>query len=159
MRILIVSDTHGKDKGLKELLGKLQPVDMLIHCGDSEGSEDYIREIAACPVHIVAGNNDFFSELPKEDEFCIGKYHVLLTHGHYYYISMGTEMLKEDARARGFNLVMFGHTHRPCLEEDPDITILNPGSLSYPPPEGERPSYILMEIDKNGEAHFTLNYL
>ena len=97
MRILIVSDTHGKDKGLKELLGKLQPVDMLIHCGDSEGSEDYIREIAACPVHIVAGNNDFFSELPKEDEICIGKYHVLLTHGHYYYLSMGTEMLKEDA--------------------------------------------------------------
>ena len=46
MRILIVSDTHGKDKGLKELLGKLKPVDMLIHCGDSEGSEDYIREIA-----------------------------------------------------------------------------------------------------------------
>ena len=159
MRILIVSDTHGKDKGLKELLGKLQPVDMLIHCVDSEGSEDYIREIAACPVHIVAGNNDFFSELPKEDEFCIGKYHVLLTHGHYYYISMGTEMLKEDARARGFNLVMFGHTHRPCLEEDPDITILNPGSLSYPRQEGRRPSYILMEIDKNGEAHFTLNYL
>ncbi len=159
MKILVVSDTHGRNEALKELLGRVKPIDMLIHCGDAEGSEDYIRTVAECPVHIVAGNNDFFSELPKEEEFCIGKYHVLLTHGHYYYISMGTEMLKEDARARGFNLVMFGHTHRPYLEQDPDITILNPGSLSYPRQEGRRPSYIMIDIDRNGEAHFAINYL
>ena len=159
MRILIVSDTHGKNRNLEELMEQLRPIDMLIHCGDSEGSEDYIRRLADCPVHIVAGNNDFFSELPKEDEFCIGNYDVLITHGHYYYISMGTEMLKEDARARGFNLVMFGHTHRPYLEQDQDITILNPGSLSYPRQEGRKPSYILMDIDKHGEAHFAINYL
>lgn len=159
MKILVVSDTHGRNEALKELLGRVKPIDMLIHCGDAEGSEDYIRTVAECPVHIVAGNNDFFSELPKEEEFCIGKYHVLLTHGHYYYISMGTEMLKEDARARGFNLVMFGHTHRPYLEKDPDITILNPGSLSYPRQEGRRPSYIMIDIDRNGEAHFAINYL
>ncbi len=159
MRILIVSDTHGKNRNLEELMEQLRPIDMLIHCGDSEGSEDYIRRLADCPVHIVAGNNDSFSELPKEDEFCIGNYHVLITHGHYYYISMGTEMLKEDARARGFNLVMFGHTHRPYLEQDQDITILNPGSLSYPRQEGRKPSYILMDIDKHGEAHFAINYL
>ena len=159
MKILVVSDTHGRNEALKELLGRVKPIDMLIHCGDAEGSEDYIRTVAECPVHIVSGNNDFFSELPKEEEFCIGKYHVLLTHGHYYYISMGTEMLKEDARARGFNLVMFGHTHRPYLEQDPDITILNPGSLSYPRQEGRRPSYIMIDIDRNGEAHFAINYL
>lgn len=159
MKILIISDTHGKNGGLKNLLKQIKPIDMLIHCGDAEGSEEYIREIAECPVHIVAGNNDFFTELPKEEEFCIGKYHVLVTHGHYYYISMGTEMLKEDARARGFNLVMFGHTHRPYLEQDSDITILNPGSLSYPRQEGRKPSYIMMDIDRNGEAHFAVNYL
>ena len=32
----------------------------LIHLGDVEGQEDYIEVIAGCPVHIVAGNNDFF---------------------------------------------------------------------------------------------------
>lgn len=159
MKILIVSDTHGKNGNLKEVLRQEKPIDMLIHCGDSEGSEDYIREMSECPVHIVAGNNDFFCDLPKEDEFCIGKYHVLVTHGHYYYISMGTEMLKEDAQARGFNLVMFGHTHRPYLEQNSAITILNPGSLSYPRQEGRKPSYIVMEIDRQGEAHYTVKYL
>lgn len=159
MKVLIVSDTHGRDTTLKNLLEKIKPIDMLVHCGDVEGSEDYIRELAECPVQMVAGNNDFFCDLPKEEEFYIGKYHVLLTHGHYYYISMGTQMLKEDARARGFDIAMFGHTHRPCLEQDNDIVVLNPGSLSYPRQEGREPSYILMDLDRNGEAHFTVNYI
>lgn len=152
MKILIVSDTHGRDTTLKHLLAQVKPIDMLIHCGDVEGSEDYIRGMADCPVHIVAGNNDFFCELPKEEEFLIGKYRVLLTHGHYYYITMGTQMIKEDGRARGFDIVMFGHTHRPYLEQDKDIVVLNPGSLSYPRQEGRKPSYILMELDREGRS-------
>lgn len=159
MKVLIVSDTHGRDGTLKYLLEQVKPIDMLIHCGDVEGSEDYIRTLAGCPAHIVAGNNDFFCDLPKEEEFLIGKYRVLLTHGHYYYISMGAQMIKEDAKARGFDIVMFGHTHRPYLEQDKGITVLNPGSLSYPRQEGRKPSFIIMDLDRNGEAHFTINYI
>lgn len=159
MKVLIVSDTHGRDTALKNLLASVKPIDMLVHCGDVEGSEDYIRTMAECPVHMVAGNNDFFCDLPREEEFLIGKYRVLLTHGHYYYITMGTEMIKEDARARGFDIVMFGHTHRPYLEQAGDIVVLNPGSLSYPRQEGRKPSYIIMDLDRQGEAHFTINYL
>ena len=55
MKILIVSDTHRRDANLKEVLLKVSPIDKLIHLGDSEGSEDYIRQIANCPVHIVSG--------------------------------------------------------------------------------------------------------
>jgi hypothetical protein len=159
MKILVVSDTHGKDAALKKLLEQVKPIDMLVHCGDVEGSEEYIREIAGCPVHMVAGNNDFFCDLPREEEFYIGKYHVLLTHGHYYYISMGTQMLKEEARARGFDVVMFGHTHRPYLEQARDLTLLNPGSLSYPRQEGRKASYLIMDIDREEKAHYTMNYL
>ena len=158
-KILIVSDTHGKHTYLEKVLEDVKPIDMLIHCGDVEGGEETIQKLADCPVHMVAGNNDFFSDLPREEEFTIGKYNVLLTHGHYYYISMGTDMLKEDARARGFDLVMFGHTHRPYLEYAKDITVLNPGSISYPRQEGRRPSYMIMDIDRLGEAHFTLRYV
>lgn len=159
MKVLIVSDTHGRDTTLKRLLEQVKPIDMLVHCGDVEGSEDYIRAMAGCPVHIVAGNNDFFCDLPKEEEFLIGEYRVLLTHGHYYYISMGAQMIKEDARARGFDIVMFGHTHRPYLEQGREIVVLNPGSLSYPRQEGRKPSYIIMDLDREGQAHFTINYI
>lgn len=159
MKILIVSDTHRRDANLKEVLFKVSPIDKLIHLGDSEGSEDYIRQIANCPVHIVSGNNDFFSDLPREEELQLGKYKVLLTHGHYYYVSLDTRSIKEEAKARGFDIVMFGHTHRPVLEIQEEVIALNPGSLSYPRQDGRKPSYIIMEIDQKGEAHFTINYL
>lgn len=46
---------------------------------------------------------------------------------------------------------MFGHTHKPYLETKDGVTILNPGSLSYPRQEGRRPSYMIMDIDEAGK--------
>lgn len=159
MRILVVSDTHRKHANLETVLEKVKPLDLMLHLGDSEGAEDYIEAIADCPVEIIAGNNDFFSRLPKETELQIGKYRVFLTHGHYYYVSVGMEHLYEEAKARRADIVMFGHTHRPCIEYRKDLVVLNPGSISYPRQDGRKPSYLMMEIDKEGEAHYTLNYL
>lgn len=155
MKILIVSDTHRKNDNYFTLVGRIHP-DMVIHCGDSEGSEYALSEAAGCPVQIVMGNNDFFCELPRELEFNIDKYKVWVTHGHNYYVSMNLETLKSEARHRGVDVVMFGHTHRPFLEIMDDLVVLNPGSLSYPRQEGRKASYAMMEIDRHGEAHFWL---
>ena len=89
----------------------------------------------------------------------IGKYKVLLTHGHYYYVNTGIVRLKEEALDRGVDIVMYGHTHRPMLVEEDGLIILNPGSLTYPRQEGRRPSYIIMEIEEDGEAYFSIEYL
>lgn len=40
MKVLIVSDTHGKEGNLKEAIRREQPIDMLIHCGDVEGARE-----------------------------------------------------------------------------------------------------------------------
>ena len=37
--------------------------------------------------------------------------------------------------------------------------VINPGSLSYPRQPGRKPSYIMMELEREGEAHFTIHYL
>lgn len=159
MKILIVSDTHRKHENLITVLGRVQPVDLMIHLGDAEGCEDYIAELAGCPLEIVAGNNDFFSALPREKEITLGNYRVLLTHGHYYYVNSGIADIMSEAAARSFDIVMFGHTHRPLIEYGKEVIALNPGSLSYPRQEGKRPSYIMMELDKKGNAHFEIEYL
>lgn len=159
MKILVVSDTHGRDGNLEYVLEEAGSLDLLIHCGDVEGSEDYICEIAGCPVHMVAGNNDFFSDLNREEEFDLGDYRVWLTHGHNYGVSMGPGFIAEEARSRGVQIVMFGHTHRPYLEQEEDLTVLNPGSLSFPRQERREPSYILMEMDENGEIKYSVKYL
>lgn len=159
MRILIISDTHRKHKNLEMLLERMLPLDMVIHLGDAEGYEDYIAELAGCPLEIVAGNNDFFSKLEREKMILIGNYKVLLTHGHYYYVASGIADIKSVAKAKGADIVMFGHTHIPVIDYDDGIIALNPGSLTYPRQEGRQPSYILMELDKSGKAHFSIHYL
>lgn len=159
MRILVVSDTHKKHENLKKALENVSPVDLLIHLGDAEGYEDMIGEMAGCPMEIVAGNNDFFSRLPREKELEIGKYKVLLTHGHHYYVGAGISDIMREAEARGMDIVMFGHTHVPLIEYGEHVIAINPGSLSYPRQGGKRPSYILMDIDKKGEAFFEIEYL
>ena len=159
MKILIVSDTHGKTENLEKVLEQEKPLDSLIHLGDIEGDEDYIEVLAECPVEAVAGNNDFFSDLPGEREIKIGKYKALLTHGHYYYVNAGTGRIKMEAEAREIDIAMFGHTHRPMLEQDNGVIVLNPGSISYPRQEGKHPSYIVMELDEMGEASFSIEYL
>ncbi len=160
MKILIVSDTHRQNGNLCKVLAMVGKLDMLIHLGDVEGSEDYIREIADCPVEIIAGNNDFFSRLPREREFMLGNYKVFLTHGHYYNVSFTLERLRAEAGARGAQIVMFGHTHRPVVDTSGPVTLINPGSLSYPRQEGRRPSYIMMNIDdKTGLASYAVCHL
>lgn len=160
MKILIVSDTHRRNDNYFKILQLQAPIDLVIHCGDSEGSEYALTEAADCPVMMVMGNNDFFSQLPRELEFQADKYKIWVTHGHNYYVSMGNETLKKEAKARGADIVFYGHTHRPVIDmEDEGIIAVNPGSLSYPRQEGRRCSYAIMEIDRKGEAHFTICYL
>lgn len=158
MRVLVVSDTHRKNDLYIALVERLSP-DMVVHCGDVEGSAYTIREAAHAECHIVAGNNDFFDSLPEDDEFMIGRYKAYLTHGHHYYISVGTEMLKDEAKARGFDIVFFGHTHRPLIERDENLLIINPGSISYPRQEGRKNSYVLMEVDEDGKIDAKICYI
>ena len=158
MKILIVSDTHKKNDNYFHVLRQQKP-DMVIHCGDSEGCEDTLTQAADCPVKMVLGNNDFFSCLPRELDLELGPYKVWVTHGHNYYVSMGSENIKREAVARSMDIVLYGHTHRPVVDKSGDVIAVNPGSLSYPRQEGRRPSYILMEMDQSEELHFSLMYL
>lgn len=155
MKVLIVSDTHKRNHHYFEIVEMHKP-DMVIHCGDVEGSEYAIAQAAECPVHMVLGNNDFFSELPRELELEIAGRRILVTHGHNYYVSMGNERLKSEAIARGFDMVFYGHTHRPVVDIDDDIIAVNPGSLAYPRQEDHVPTYAIMEVDRFDEVHFTI---
>lgn len=158
MKVIIVSDTHRQNYNYFKVI-KMHKPDMVIHCGDAEGSEDILTREIDCPVHMVSGNNDFFSDLPKDLEIRIGKYKAWVTHGHHYYVSMGSEYIKQEAIARGVDMVFYGHTHRPVVDMSGGIYAVNPGSLSYPRQEGRRPSYVIMEIDRFGELHFTIAYI
>lgn len=159
MKVVIISDTHGHAGYLERVIEEEWPVSALIHCGDLEGEEDYIEALAECPFYYVSGNNDYFSRIDGEQVFMLGGKRIFLTHGHYYGVSMGTERLRKEAQLRKADIAMFGHTHRPHLEVYNDITMVNPGSLAYPRQSPRKRTYMVMDIDSDGEVQFSLKYI
>ena len=142
-----------------EVLERVKPIDMLIHCGDLEELDDYISGFVTCPVEMVRGNCDFCSPLPGETTICAKNHRIFVTHGHMYGVKMGLQHLADRAKTLGADIALYGHTHMPILTEIDGVTILNPGSLSEPRQYGRKPSFAVIEIDDRGEAHFTIKYL
>ena len=158
-KYLIISDTHGRDQNFYDVLDAEGKIDGIIHCGDFEGSEGKFALAADCPVYFVSGNNDFFSDLQRELEFDLEGHHFFVTHGHNYFVSMDLESIKDEAIARGADVVAFGHTHRPVAKKVDGVYLFNPGSLSYPRQEGRRPSYLVLTMDENAEIQYEIKYL
>ena len=159
MRILVISDTHGRHSAFDKALKEAGNIDALVHLGDTEGGEDYIEAVCGCPAYVLAGNNDFFSDNLREMEVVFGTKKAFMTHGHYYYVSLGPERIIEEGKMRNADIVMFGHTHKPFLEMIDGMIVLNPGSLSYPRQEGRKGSYIMMEIEPDCDVKCEIKYL
>ena len=70
MKVLVVSDSHGRHELLRKAIGQEAPIDMLIHAGDVEGDLDRIlgpkREYE---IYAVAGNMDWGT--PEESDLVI----------------------------------------------------------------------------------------
>lgn len=159
MKVLIVSDTHRNEDNLIKALEKEANLDLLIHCGDVEGAEYEIEHYAGCKTLFVAGNNDYFSRLSRELETQIEELRVWVTHGHNYYVNANPEYIKKEAKARKMDVVMYGHTHRPVIEQTKDLIVINPGSLTYPRQEGRRPSYAVLETENSTIRRLEIVYL
>lgn len=159
MKVLIISDSHGIRKTLREVFARVGEIDMLIHLGDVCGDELFIKESFSCPVHIIAGNNDYSLKLLKEEIIEIADKQILLTHGHKYYVNYDYNHLAGEAAAIGMDMVMFGHTHVPLIEDFDGIKLINPGSLAYPRQSNRKGSFIIMEVDSEKNFHFSIDYL
>ena len=160
MRILIVSDTHRNHSLIPTILKEDGPYDMMIHCGDLEGEEEIISRFTGpeCACVMVPGNNDFFCMLPKERSFRIEGRNIWVTHGHNYYVSMDTSIIRDEAKARGMDIVMFGHTHKPLVEYSEGVYLVNPGSLTFPRQPGRQSSYIVLDLVDGQEPQFEIKY-
>lgn len=153
-RVLVISDTHGRTKNLDKLLLLAGSVDYLLHLGDVGNDAGYIESVAGCPCCFVAGNNDYFSGLPKERVVKIAGKTIFMAHGHNYYVNAHKGLIKKVAMEKGASIVLFGHTHVPYLEEEDGIVLANPGSLSLPRQADHLPTYLLITIAEDGEVTY-----
>ena len=163
LRILIMSDSHGRNENVelaiaqvREEIGEFQ---MLIHLGDV-GDAREIESLAGVPCYIVRGNTDYDAKLLNANVIEAGGHRIFATHGHLYQVDMRLDLLRFAALENDCDIAMYGHTHVPYLEEDPDdVTILNPGSISNPRQADHRYTYMVMEIDDEDEVTYELRYV
>jgi putative phosphoesterase len=121
MRIGVISDTHGLLR--PEALGALRGVDRILHAGDVGGPEilDRLRELA--PVTTVRGNVD-------REPWAAGlaETEVLEVDGVSIYLLHNLDQLDLKPEAAGFRILIYGHSHRPEIEEKNGVLYFNPGS-------------------------------
>ncbi|CAM3821573.1 metallophosphoesterase family protein [Alkalicoccus chagannorensis] len=147
MKLLIMSDSHGWDQEVKEVVERHRSeVDGIFHCGDSELSA---ASAALQDVQTVRGNCDMDHHLPNEISETVEGLRVFAAHGHLLSVKTTSMNLLYKADEEQADLVCFGHTHTPTAVQSDGTVLINPGSMRLPRqyPEG---TYVLAE--KNGSS-------
>ena len=118
MKVGILSDTHGLLR--PEVIGALEGCEVILHGGDinRQGILDRLKQIA--PVHAVRGNNDkeWAEHVPESLEITLAGARVYMTHKK--------KALPSDLS--GYDLVIYGHSHRYEEQNQGRTLLLNPGS-------------------------------
>ena len=159
-RLLIISDSHGRNENITEAVRREWPLQGTIHLGDFECSLQTIMQICPGTLDIVAGNCDPFSKVPREKIIPIGRYTAFLVHGSGgYAVSMDRRRLAAAAAEHGCQIALFGHIHRPVDEVVDGVHVINPGSISNPRQKGYRRSYGIMTVRGDGSLDYSQKYL
>jgi uncharacterized protein len=117
----LISDTHGLVR--PQALQALQGVDLVIHAGDIGTPEvmDALKRIA--PLVAIKGNNDRGSwarSLPDTKLVKISAVQLYVIHN--------VKELDCDPVARGIQVVISGHSHKPSVVHREGVLYVNPGS-------------------------------
>ena len=158
MKILVVSDSHGRYDRLMTLASMHADADEILFLGDGARDTFALLGRAIC----VRGNCDVFSfdDNPSERMLCFGDFKILMMHGHEQLVKSGIDRALSYAYSKGADILLFGHTHKRCEKSYPAGSVVgetvlerpmyafNPGSV------GDAGSFGLIEI-KNGSVLFS----
>ena len=147
MRILVLSDSHGRIGALIDVLLAYPESTPVLFLGDGIRDAEEAAQIAVGrPLYMVRGNNDFSAGglVPETQELVLGGKRLFLTHGHRFGVKSGLDRVVAEARRRGADVLLYGHTHVPFIGYENGLHILCPGSLRY------SGSYGLLDITPAG---------
>lgn len=141
MRFAIISDTHDHIKNFTKVISFLnaQKINTILHCGDICNQEiiTEAEKLFEGKIVFVKGNGDYhLQDLPDMKELDLGGKKVAMI--HY------PELAKNLAESGNYDLVFYGHTHRPWEETVGKCRLVNPGELA-----GQRykPSFALYDTE------------
>lgn len=163
MRLLVLSDSHGRVDRVREAVSRARGADMILFLGDGLRDlslPDADDEARLCAVRGNCDTSLFADDLPEERFLALGEYHILMMHGHTHDVKYGYARAVAYAASRGADLLIFGHTHEamatylPAGERIGGVTlakpmhVFNPGSLGSP--RGGSPSFGWIDLCSQG---------
>ena len=117
----VISDTHGLLR--PEAGTALHGVEMILHAGDI-GKPEILEELSKiAPVTAVRGNNDtgdWARNIPDFQRLEIGGISIYMLHD--------LKEFNSTDEAIDADVLIFGHSHKPMIEEREGVLHLNPGS-------------------------------
>lgn len=129
MKMLVVSDTHGSTKFVRNILDTEKDITHLMHLGDGAKDAQLIKsDYPYLYTHFIKGNNDYFCDFPEKIVTDFLGYTIFATHGHLYGVRQNIYGLLKEATKHNANLVLFGHTHLKFDGEINGIRLLNPSA-------------------------------
>ena len=147
-KVIILSDTHGNQKAVDALDALFAENDYIVHLGD--GFMEASRLLSKYPnaTYLCAGNCDYYARLPEEGVLEIESMRIFYCHGHRYGVKSGLKFLAEKAKSLDCDVALYGHTHLAKISELDGVTLINPGTLSYPLGKGGSYCYLVVHKDK-----------
>ena len=127
MKIAIVSDTHDNMQNFNKVIDFLnvQKIEVMLHCGDvcNQQTVDEAVKRFKGEIHFARGNGDYdLLNIPEFQEVEFGAKRVALV--HY------PDKAREIAESGNYDLVFYGHTHKPWEERIGRCRLVNPGELA-----------------------------
>jgi len=136
MTVLILSDSHGHMEPVRQAVERTKP-DAIIHLGDYYRDGQRVGEMyPEIPIHCIPGNCDMVYGVEREKVIMLEGHSVFLCHGDHYGVKSSLNDLMEHINTMRAELVLFGHTHQPYIENRGNVMLVNPGSIGAPPKAG-----------------------
>jgi len=143
MKVVVFSDIHGKQELADRIIEFNPDADYTISLGDSELSSDYFLNH---DVIFVKGNYPRDPGFAYDTEIKVDDLKVFITHGHKYKVHRGLDKLIKHGILGGFDILLYGHTHKLAKDKYGAMWIINPGSASSPR-DHYPPSYCILQIN------------
>ena len=159
MKLIVVSDSHGRSERLASIMELHKDADALIFLGD--GLNDLGRAGADSyrfTVYAVSGNWDSLSyftgeRYPTELSLNFDEVKILALHGHTVSVKESLDRAMLAAEQKGADILLFGHTHAQLNKYFPEGREYRYGKLS-------KPLYVFnpgsLRLSEDGRAHFGL---
>ena len=135
MKFVVISDIHDNLANLEKCLnwGRGEGVENAICCGDAVNAETlkYLAENFKT-MYLVRGNLEIYdeAEIKKYKNInYLGRFGVFEIDGKTVGLCHEPWFIKKVLAQKKCDIIFYGHTHEPWIEEKNGVTMANPGTL------------------------------